>query len=201
MSERFVCSDHHLSHENICKFVRRDGVTPLRPYDNADEMDEDLIKRHNSVVGKNDVVYFLGDVAINTNQLHLLDRMNGSKRLILGNHDKGQMGLYAKHFKKIQAYRTFPNDFIFSHIPLHPDSIGARFVTNVHGHTHADEVMWTPNHPKKFEVDPRYYCVCMENIDYTPISFDDLKSRIKKRQEDAHYVPPVKPPRIPNQKG
>lgn len=54
-------------------------------------MHEALINNWNSVVGPNDIVYHLGDFFISTNTEDIdivLSRLNGTIRLVKGNHDK-----------------------------------------------------------------------------------------------------------------
>ena len=78
----FFTSDTHFNHTNIIKYAQR-------PYSDAEEMNEDLIKRWNSVVGKNDIVFHLGDFMFgNINRFwEFRSRLNGKIYLIHGNHD------------------------------------------------------------------------------------------------------------------
>jgi calcineurin-like phosphoesterase family protein len=171
---KFVISDTHFGHENACtKFKRKDG-SPLRPFANAEEMDEAMVERWNSRVSPHDTVYHLGDVVINKKFLPILHRLNGKKKLIMGNHDIFGIDEYRKYFYEVAAYRVFVDDFVFSHIPLHPECVSERFKVNVHGHLHSNKVMLTER-----MADPRYLCVCVEHTDYAPISFDEVKQRIK----------------------
>ncbi len=78
----FLVSDTHFGHTGVCRFTRNDGVTKLRPWDNADEMDEEMVKRWNETVRPNDKVYHLGDVVINRKALKIMSRLNGDKVLI-----------------------------------------------------------------------------------------------------------------------
>ena len=194
MGNRFFISDTHFGHENTCtKFKREDG-SPLRPFANAQEMDEEMVKRWNAVVGVNDTVYHLGDVVINKKFLPILDRLNGKKKLIMGNHDIFGDDEYRKYFYEVVAYRVFVDNFVCSHVPMHPDSVTDRFKVNVHGHLHANRVMTTvknPDYDPEESIwfgpymtvpDPRYLCVCVEHTDYAPISFDEVKQRIKAQQ-------------------
>ena len=48
MPSVFLVSDTHFGHEGVCRFMKADGVTKLRPWDNADEMDEALIENWNN---------------------------------------------------------------------------------------------------------------------------------------------------------
>lgn len=73
-------SDLHFGHKNIMKFCNR-------PWETVEEMDKALINNWNSVVGKNDIVFDLGDFASNNKWKYILNQLNGHHYLILGNHD------------------------------------------------------------------------------------------------------------------
>jgi calcineurin-like phosphoesterase family protein len=70
----FLVSDTHFGHAGVCRFLRDDG-TKLRPWDNPEEMDEEMVKRWNETVRPNDKVYHLGDVVINRKSLQILERL------------------------------------------------------------------------------------------------------------------------------
>ena len=76
MAATFLVSDTHFGHLGVCRFMREDGVTKLRPWDTAEAMDEEMIRRWNSVVRPSDKVYHLGDVVINRRALPTLARLN-----------------------------------------------------------------------------------------------------------------------------
>lgn len=219
MTNRFVISDTHFGHENSwAKFKLNDGCTPLRPYTSTEEMNEDMIAKWNAKVGPKDVVYHLGDVVINKKYLPILDRLNGSKRLIMGNHDIFGVKEYLKYFTELYGCRVFVDKFILSHIPHHPDSITERFVANVHGHYHANFVKRPSNKAVRiidpetldqkivsaddyriemteddlYEPDPRYLCVCVEQTNFEPLSFEEVEERIQDRWTQTGYVKPAK---------
>ena len=178
MPNVFLTSDTHFGHANICKFTNYDG-SPVRPWDSVEEMDEEMVKRWNETVGPKDKVYHLGDVVINRRALATLDRLNGDKVLIKGNHDIFPLKDYVKYFRDIRGYHVL-DGMILSHIPVSKGSI-ARFGTNIHGHTHGNRVMKTAGvWPfKKQVIDPVYFCVCVEQTDFRPILFEDAIQRIK----------------------
>ena len=172
----FLVSDTHFGHAGVCKFLRDDG-TKLRPWNDPDEMDEEMVKRWNETVRPNDKVYHLGDVVINRKALGIMRRLNGDKVLIRGNHDIFRDDEYREHFRELRAYHVM-NGMILSHIPLHPESL-SRFGTNIHGHLHSNRVMHTSFEGKKPDVvDTRYHCVCVEQTDFRPILLDDVYKRI-----------------------
>jgi len=88
--------------------------------------------------------------------------------LIKGNHDKLKISQYMFYFKDVRGSHQF-DGLLLTHIPVHPSSL-ARWPCNVHGHVHANTLD-----------DPRYFNVCAEEINYTPISLEQLKSEIKNR--------------------
>jgi calcineurin-like phosphoesterase family protein len=179
MPSVFLYSDPHFGHQGVCKFMRNDGVTKLRPWDTAEEMDEHLVKVYNERVKPNDKIYFLGDVVINRKALKILHRLNGDKVLIRGNHDIFPDDEYRKYFRELRAYHVM-NGMILSHIPIHEESLG-RFGVNIHGHLHDNRVMKAGPAAGEFVnkvVDPRYHCVCVEHTDFAPILFEDVQKRI-----------------------
>lgn len=181
MSATFLISDTHFGHEKCCTVFKRPDGSPLRPFASAEEMDEAMITRWNERVRPIDKVYHLGDVVINRKYLNVLHRLNGDKVLIRGNHDIFKLEDYTKYFRDVRGYHVI-NGMILSHVPVHPDSL-ARFGTNIHGHLHADRVMnkirWGKTNKFDEVIDPRYHCVSVEHIDYTPILFEDLIKRIQ----------------------
>jgi len=181
----FLVSDTHFGHAGVCRFMRNDGVTKLRPWDNPEEMDEEMIKRWNETVRPNDKVYHLGDVVINRKALKTLHRLNGDKVLIRGNHDIFRDDEYRQHFRELRAYHIL-NGMIMSHIPIHTESLG-RFGTNIHGHLHANRVMIQKHAKATPEIDPRYHCVCVEQTDFRPILFEDVIKRIKAEGGDVGF--------------
>lgn len=174
MPSVFLVSDTHFGHAGVCRFMRDDGVTKLRPWDNPEEMDEEMVKRWNETVKPTDKVYHLGDVVINRRALKTLARLNGDKVLIRGNHDIFRDDEYRMYFRELRAYHVM-NGMILSHIPIHTESLG-RFGVNIHGHLHANRVKMT-DYGREI-VDPRYHCVCVEQTDFRPILFEDVLKRI-----------------------
>ena len=183
MPATWFISDTHFGHEKTCTVFKRADGSPLRPFSCAEEMDEFMIKAWNERVRPNDKCYHLGDVVINRKFLHVLGRLNGDKVLIRGNHDIFKLEDYSQYFRDIRAFDV-KNGMIFSHVPIHPESLG-RFGTNIHGHLHANRVMKIKGVDRKTgeleysdQVDPRYFNVSVEQIDFAPISLEEVNKRI-----------------------
>jgi len=174
----FLTSDTHFGHLGVCKFLCADGVTKIRPWTDPDEMDEDMIARWNDRVGPKDKVYHLGDVVINRRKLSVLERLNGDKVLIKGNHDIFKLEDYTKHFRDIRSYHVM-NGLILSHIPVHLESL-YRFGCNIHGHLHQNRVMRIGSTGVP-EIDPNYFSACVEHHDFAPVLFEDALKAIKEQ--------------------
>jgi calcineurin-like phosphoesterase family protein len=99
----FFTADTHFGHQNIIKYCKR-------PFIVSTQMDNTIINNFNKVVGYDDLVYHLGDIAMNRNDEYLRDvlfSLNGNIILIQGSHDKirGNSKL-AERFEKILLYTT-----------------------------------------------------------------------------------------------
>lgn len=130
-----------------------------------------MVENWNKVVRPVDKIYHLGDVVINRKSLPILGRLNGKKRLVRGNHDIFKTADYLPYFDEIYGIRVFSDlGVVLTHVPIHPESL-ERWKYNIHGHLHANKV---PDPKNRFRPDPRYICVSVEQINYTPVELESL---------------------------
>jgi calcineurin-like phosphoesterase family protein len=177
----FFISDTHFGHEApYTKFTQADGCTMLRPHGSAAAGDEAMVENWNKIVRPNDRVYHLGDIAMSKRHLPMLARLSGRKVLIRGNHDIEKLSAYTPYFDDIRGVHQF-SGMILSHIPVHPDSL-SRWKLNVHGHLHGNKVTKRKyvsedglRSSAEIVSDPRYFNVSVEQINYTPISLEEVK--------------------------
>lgn len=164
----WFASDHHFGHASL----------PRPGFRDVAHVNETMIANHNRVVASTDHVYFLGDVGSKDTLAAVLPRLNGRKRLILGNHDysdRQMMRFYLEHFQKVMSWRHFTEAdcaLICTHYPLHESSFLGRYAgscINVHGHIHNRRIN-----------DPRWVNICVEQIGYTPVSYDWLIGKARK---------------------
>lgn len=168
----WVYSDPHFYHGNICKFEREPGV-PLRPWDDAEQMTEDMIQWYNEMVEDQDRVYILGDIAFSPAHMRkAVSRLKGRKVLVPGNHEPPKMRKYFDLFDDVRGY-VVKKGFIMSHIPIHPGSL-SRWKLNIHGHLHANQTKDMFGRHKLQSNDERYYCACVEQTNFRPILLDDI---------------------------
>lgn len=175
MANIWFTSDTHLNHANFINFTLEDG-SPARPFKTVEEMNETLIQNWNSVVTEQDHIWHLGDVIMGpTSEFpSILSRLNGKKRMLLGNHDRLKGTELIRFFQKVELWRIFKeHNFICTHVPIHPSTF-RKVEFNVHGHIHHNVVQsaWGPDHA--------YINVCVEHTNYAPIHLDEVKARIRR---------------------
>lgn len=147
----------HLSHLNIAK---------MRGFETAEEHDAHLIKEWNSVVNKRDLVYILGDITMESSKpYYLLNKLNGIKKVVLGNHDLGKhVPELLKYVNSVAGMVKYKGN-ILSHCPIHPMEL-RRFGVCLHSHIH--------NAVIEGEYKERYIHVDAHIIDYKPKTLEQL---------------------------
>ena len=177
-------SDSHFFHTNIVKYCNRpwnsgvgeDGELIVTEKD-VDNMNKALIERWNKVVGKDDIVWHLGDFCFGKkeNITKILPKLNGKIRLVLGNHDRHKLKFYYDAgFARVYDHPVVINQFvILSHAPL--EFVRGQFF-NVFGHVHDSSTY------KTWSKDS--CCVCVERHDYTPISWTEIEKHYKELNKD-----------------
>lgn len=140
----FIYSDPHFGHGNVIKFCNR-------PFENSYFMNKALIAAYNNRVSPTDHVLWLGDCFFCRKEkaLEILSQLNGSKTLIMGNHDKWTVTCY-KELGFEEVYKTYQTvvfegkPTVFSHFPFEGYSEDKRFAERrppkdqliIHGHSH-----------------------------------------------------------------
>ena len=132
----FFTADQHFGHANV---IRHCG----RPFETADDMDEALIRNWNAEVAPKDEVYILGDLTMRSAaEAHgYLSRLNGSKYMIRGNHDRFLKGFetYENDFLWIKDYHVLRTDgqrIVLFHFPILEWDQFYRGAIHLYGHVH-----------------------------------------------------------------
>jgi calcineurin-like phosphoesterase family protein len=165
MSKIWFISDTHFSHLNILKYCSR-------PFKDIEEMNEQLIQNWNSVIKFNDIVWHLGDLGFGTkDQIHeIVERLEGRKSIILGNHDNFKPSDYLKMgFEFVSRFPVIYDKFIIlSHEPVFLEENSC--YGNFYGHLHQNNYIGK---------NTNYFNCSVEQINYIPISFNEIKKRFK----------------------
>jgi calcineurin-like phosphoesterase family protein len=181
----YFTSDLHFGHEAVIKYCHR-------PFENLDHMHAELIKRWNSKVHDQDLVYVLGDLALApyNDTCTLIKQLKGKKILIRGNHDSYSFSQYSKlGFDLVYSelkLKLFGRNMRMSHYPYalpwfkrpfafkselrfmyrRPPRIAGEIL--LHGHTHTKY---------RATKDSRIH-VGVDAWDYTPVSLRQIESLV-----------------------
>jgi calcineurin-like phosphoesterase family protein len=167
MQQTFLIADTHFGHKRIIEYdEHRQNYTSLH------EMDEAIIKNWNKVIKRNYIVYILGDVSFYPKEKtkEIINRLNGNKYLIMGNHDTTHSVNWWKEvgFEWVSKYPIiFEDKYILSHIPIfRVGDAPQNLFWNVHGHL--------SSHGSLYNNDT-HYSVSMHMGYDTPINLKKIK--------------------------
>jgi calcineurin-like phosphoesterase family protein len=148
----FIISDTHFGHLMIERYCGRPS-----------DWTNLIIDNWNKSVGKEDVVFFLGDFALapKDDVAFYKSLLNGKIFMIKGNHDHLSWKFYESvNFIMLREKEIKYKNLIFSHRPMIKLP---NFTYNIHGHTHEK-----PNRDK-------WHVNCsVERMNYTPKRLDEI---------------------------
>ena len=161
-----------------------------RGFTSIEEMNEAIVERWNEVVKPNDIIYNLGDFAMNDvdTAISYIQRLNGHIIWIAGNHDSKakidkilgacwQQDLsYAGYADVLKVHKFI---FYLSHYPtltgnMDDDKEPWQRVWNLHGHTHSQE-KWDATVPLA-------YNVCMDAHNCYPVNIEEIIANIREHK-------------------
>ena len=163
-------SDLHFGHRNVINFDNR-------PFLDAEEMDQALIKLWNSRVNADDNVYIVGDFCYrNENAAEwYLRQLKGHKHLIIGNHDgvtlKNEKAMaYFESVDKMMHVSDDGKQICLCHFPIAEWNGYYKGSWHIYGHIHNSrnetyEFMKTKERALNA-------AACINN--YTPVSMNEL---------------------------
>lgn len=194
----FFTSDLHIGHENSIKFDNR-------PFRDLEHMHSELIRRFNNTVPVNGLTYFLGDVQTHSTELtkSVIGQMNGTKVLVVGNHDKNYNSCYNGGFDVVLNNATIyiqHQKVTMSHCPLlgvfredvadmkgskegelwHGESKNARFSVQNDGQFHLHGHIHSPNGGKSTKIAGRQFDVGVVANSFRPVHINEIESWIMK---------------------
>jgi len=154
----FFTSDTHFGDHRVL------NIRP-RPFGSVSEMNEEIIKRWNSRIGRGDRIWHLGDFASTTESARrIFTRLNGEKHLVTGNID-GE-AVHTLGWSTVQAYAEVTIDgvmLVLCHYPFRTWNGIHRRAINLHGHSHG-----------RLKPLRRQFDVGVDAHDFYPITLQDL---------------------------
>lgn len=132
----FQTADTHFGHSGILS----PRMTSPRPFASIEEHDETLIANWNAVVRPDDEVWHLGDFAMDCTPAYArkcFDRLNGTKRLVIGNHERlGRRLPWASQHDGIHQTVIDGNRLVLCHYAMRAWPGIWRGALHLFGHTH-----------------------------------------------------------------
>ena len=165
----FFTADIHLLHPKIVDICSRPTT--------VEEHDQWIISRINEKVSKHDTLYILGDISMASKEKteKLLDKINGNKILIVGNHDNNI--LTSTRFGEVKQIKNFtfnspsyPNiHIVLCHYPIASWDRKVHGSFHLHGHTH-----------NRFQNTGLSFDVGVDAQNYYPISLEEVLDKMTK---------------------
>ena len=174
----FFTADTHFGNRSIIHYSSR-------PFESAEQMDEELIRRWNETVPEDGIVFHLGDFAHGpaSRWSEILERLNGSIHLVAGNHD-----LYAAKKKGLENFSSVREQRIIevggqkiylNHYPYLCYGGAYDGIWQLFGHVHSGPLSRSGlDHPRLRMLYPGQYDVGVDNNDFRPVSFSEVKGKI-----------------------
>ena len=179
MSKKFYISDWHYGHANCIAFDNR-------PFPDVKTMNEMLISNWNNAVSPGDVVYVLGDMfwCKQAEAMPVLEKLNGTKFLIKGNHDRCNDGAFIKQFAKVTEYlevKDGDRHVVLCHYPIVCFKNHYHGWYHLYGHVH-NSFEYNMMEHDRYLMRELYEKPCnmfnvgamMPYMDYTPRTLDEI---------------------------
>lgn len=179
----FFISDTHFTHDNL-----RVHYPARAAFRSVDELDEKMIETWNARISPKDKVYHIGDFGgwdIEKTS-RIAHRLNGSKELIPGNHDKKALKdpKFQRAWSKIHPYSYHEIScegqmIVLCHFPIWEWMQIHRGWWHLHGHVHG----------KPTGIPGKILDVGVDGHDLLPWSFDQVKRHMDNRPTRMHHKP------------
>lgn len=170
----YFSADPHYFHPKIILYEQR-------PFKNVEEMNEVFIENHNRKVPKNGHIYYVGDFSFGTPEqtCKLLDRLNGKKYMVLGNHDKviKKNQEVRSKFEWVKDYYMLRHNelkIVLFHYPIAVWDCKHHGSIHLYGHVHSNK---DNHHPLLVELGNAYN-VGVDVNNYEPVSLEEVLSKI-----------------------
>ena len=182
-------SDLHFYHRNIMNYCNR-------PWKTVEEMNEALINNWNSVVKDGDIVFNLGDFAFASNSKwkELLEKLKGKHYLIIGNHDVSRYPgtKIMELFERVEQQILLKIDEQYVYLNHYPflcygGSYRNNAVWQLFGHVHSSPNSSGLDDSRLIHLFPYQYDVGVDNNNYTPISWNQVKDKINQQIEKSKF--------------
>ena len=156
----------YYGHANIIKFCER-------PYKNIHEMNDDIIKRHNSVVKDGDTVVHVGDFTLERNAGKYIGRLNGNHIFVRGSHDYW----LPKTHQMIFEYKSDKIYIVACHYCMRTWPRSHYNSWHLYAHSHG-------------RLDPigKSWDIGVDNNDFYPLALEEIKCIMENRPDNPNKI-------------
>jgi calcineurin-like phosphoesterase family protein len=176
----FMTSDLHFRHN-------KKEIYGPRGFESIEEHDDTIVKNWNETVGKDDIVYVLGDVAMGTDEEEIIKKissLNGTLYILLGNHDTTNKCKIYEKCPNVVIHQNVYTDIIKSgkwsfYLSHCPTIVTGNILISgkeprricLHGHTHSKD---------RFEhIQYACYNIALDAHDNRPVNIEDIKNEVR----------------------
>jgi calcineurin-like phosphoesterase family protein len=164
----FFTSDTHFHHKAILKYTSR-------PFQDIEDMNEQLISRWNAKIHKDDTVIHTGDFSFGTVEeaLQIFARLNGKIYLAKGNHDSSEKlkKIPFEAVGDVLQFRYNGKGFFASHFAHRVWEDSHYHTYHIYGHSHGS----LPDDPNSLSMDVGIDC----HPNCEPFSFEEVREKMK----------------------
>lgn len=168
-------SDTHFLHKRMV-------LSKWRPFSSLEEHDQVIMDNWNSCVGKDDIIYHLGDTCFGKFEdlIKIFSQLNGDKRLVRGNHDaKFKHECLKQVFTQVNSYVELRvalekgrQYLVLFHFPIESWHNAHKGYFHLFGHTHSNLI--TGKEGKRTDVG-------VDAWNFKPVSYFEVESLLKNR--------------------
>ena len=167
-NQYWFTADEHYFHRNIIKYCDR-------PFDSVEEMNQEMIDRFNSVVGKDDITIHAGDFGLGTKSSikNVIAQLNGSHTFLLGSHDrwlnKNTMTIYQRKFNGTMI--------VVCHYCMRTWALSHYNSWHLYGHSHGT----LPSIGKSMDIG-------VDTNNFFPYSLNDIERIMKDKPDNPNKI-------------
>jgi len=167
----FFTADEHYGHTNIIKYCDR-------PFATVEEMDEEMIKRHNEVVKEGDIVIHVGDFTLRSAREaeNIIRRLNGTNHFLRGSHDRC--------IKETDApfADIWETNIEGQHV------VACHYAMRVWGESHYNSWMLYGHSHGKLEGVGKSMDVGVDTHNFYPYSFEEIKKIMSTKEDNFNLI-------------
>jgi calcineurin-like phosphoesterase family protein len=176
----FFTADQHYGHNNIIRYCNR-------PFNTVEEMDDEIIKRHNSVVNNDDTVINVGDFCwcktYREAKEKYISKLNGNHFFLVGDHDSWFTNAGAENWGKPSIWKKNMDDIYV---------VACHYAMRVWPRSHFNSIQLYGHTHGRLEPVGKQWDVGVDNNDFYPVSFDSIKDIMSRRPNNPNFIPEEK---------